>query len=1147
MTTKSLFVRLCLAAVVFFASIGANAQVTIGAGDAPQSFSVLELISDGERGLRLPQLTTDQRNALSGTSGTFGTSGTLAFGLLIYNTDNNCVEYWNGTRWVSLCEGDSQMTISPEPCQDVAADGTYAVSGNQCDGEFQVTDPDCENGPFSFMVISSSDFASFSSTNEADGTFSLSFAENNSISPRFAVVYVTSGCTGLARRFVFRQDGQECDDSLTAPAILYSSRTLCVDGAVFLTVGAGVANLDQLIWTHNGREIARGTSSIVVTVRGTYAVHMGFIGCGAVNGGSSVEIEQGTAIAPEPVAIIAGANNGFVCDLSSTVPLFASAVSVGTIAWYWDGVRQSATGTTIQAGIGTWFAVVEDGDCSSTLSNEVIVALHPDAGNAGIDVPVIIINGVNLGSATNVALCSGGSLLLEVASPQTGVSYTWFAGDAQNGVVLGVGASISTTVDDVRTFPILQVVAEMANSCAQAAFTQFTISANDPPARPNITSNTSNAMCGTATELSATVTGAVSAASFLWYRYDVRQSATGATFAVTQFGTYTVYAVSASGCVSIGSIPFVISAASGFAQNLQITGNVTPTINSMEGYTATMTNYAGGTFTWTVPAPHSIASGQNTANVTINIGNSTSPFDLSLTARNACGYASPNPVVLTITPGNPCVAPTITNHLVSGTSGTTASVVADVNPPLAVTVNTHGQTVTYQWQRSTSSDMSGAVNVGGNTADLTGVTNLTGGTTHFFRVTVTPACDSDLAVTSQIFTVNVSINPITVTPDTGAGALGGTACFDVGMTTCESIPTNQRNTTNFETNNIHNYTFTATAANVSNVRFVIIDGEGLVTSDLSGVLQAGSLANGSSVTLPVTFATNLNSRLSGRSRAGAAVVEINIIFNNGSTDVRRTLEVRLQDCSCGCVVRVPANVNPSGWLTFMCHNLGADPSVHNLSPTQQAAASPASNHGWLFQWGRTADGHQVRTSPLSSTTTALGGANLNAATGQPAGAFVGQFVRSSGDWRTPALNTLWNSGTVSAPVKTMNDPCPAGWRVPTDTELQAIIGTTSVTITQNWQVRGQNEVRWIPATAGGTSGILIRPAGVGATDATLFLPAAGWRNRDNGALNLVGTFGYYWGSNVSGTTARLLWFVSGSVDVGNGVRANGFSVRCVAE
>jgi hypothetical protein len=62
------------------------------------------------------------------------------------------------------------------------------------------------------------------------------------------------------------------------------------------------------------------------------------------------------------------------------------------------------------------------------------------------------------------------------------------------------------------------------------------------------------------------------------------------------------------------------------------------------------------------------------------------------------------------------------------------------------------------------------------------------------------------------------------------------------------------------------------------------------------------------------------------------------------------------------------------------------------------------------------------------------------------------------------------------------------------------------------------------------------------------LPAAGWRNNTNGALNNAGTNGNYWSSTPSGTTnAMNLNFNSGNTNVNNNNRANGFSVRCVAE
>ena len=53
------------------------------------------------------------------------------------------------------------------------------------------------------------------------------------------------------------------------------------------------------------------------------------------------------------------------------------------------------------------------------------------------------------------------------------------------------------------------------------------------------------------------------------------------------------------------------------------------------------------------------------------------------------------------------------------------------------------------------------------------------------------------------------------------------------------------------------------------------------------------------------------------------------------------------------------------------------------------------------------------------------------------------------DWRTPQNDALWNAGSETSPVKTPNDPCPAGWRVPTHTELQSL-----ASVTKEWHNSG---------------------------------------------------------------------------------------------
>ena len=100
MKTKNFFLSLLLATMMCV-PFTANAQVTIGSATAPHEFSILELISYGERGLRLPKMTTDQRNNMQAGFGAL--ANTEARGLQIFNIDTHCVETWSGTRWISKC------------------------------------------------------------------------------------------------------------------------------------------------------------------------------------------------------------------------------------------------------------------------------------------------------------------------------------------------------------------------------------------------------------------------------------------------------------------------------------------------------------------------------------------------------------------------------------------------------------------------------------------------------------------------------------------------------------------------------------------------------------------------------------------------------------------------------------------------------------------------------------------------------------------------------------------------------------------------------------------------------------------------------------------------------------------------------------
>jgi uncharacterized protein (TIGR02145 family) len=128
-------------------------------------------------------------------------------------------------------------------------------------------------------------------------------------------------------------------------------------------------------------------------------------------------------------------------------------------------------------------------------------------------------------------------------------------------------------------------------------------------------------------------------------------------------------------------------------------------------------------------------------------------------------------------------------------------------------------------------------------------------------------------------------------------------------------------------------------------------------------------------------------------------------------------------------------------------------------------------------------------------------------------------------WGTVGEIMGWGSSVPPNEWDAHNDPCPQGWRVPTQAELNSLGNSSTTSITQN-----------------GTIGRLY-----GIAPNQIFLPAAGWRN-NSGALNSIGVDGYYWSSTpIGGANAQALWFSSEYSDVGHNFTAYGFSVRCVAK
>jgi uncharacterized protein (TIGR02145 family) len=175
----------------------------------------------------------------------------------------------------------------------------------------------------------------------------------------------------------------------------------------------------------------------------------------------------------------------------------------------------------------------------------------------------------------------------------------------------------------------------------------------------------------------------------------------------------------------------------------------------------------------------------------------------------------------------------------------------------------------------------------------------------------------------------------------------------------------------------------------------------------------------------------------------------------------------------------------------------------NLGAAQAATLfNDSAAYGDLFQWGRLDDGHQTRNSGI--TTVLSGSSNPG----------HGNFIYGMGspyDWVSPQIDSLWQG------VSGTNNPCPSGWRVPTETEWN--------TERLSWSSNNYN----------------------GAFASPLKLTAAGYRDRSTATVNDAGVGGYYWSSAVSVPNSRILTFGSGGAPMYSDYRAYGFSVRCVKD
>ena len=474
--------------------------------------------------------------------------------------------------------------------------------------------------------------------------------------------------------------------------------------------------------------------------------------------------------------------------------------------------------------------------------------------------------------------------------------------------------------------------------------------------------------------------------------------------------------------------------------------------------------------------------------------------------------------------------------------------------PASVGYTSGSPQTAYQWYSNDTKDTDTPTLLAGETFDTLKDNKVSGGTYYYYCEMTNADCPDNL--------VRTGIYTVSVIPGVVSGSFTGRTIFDIAQANdggvcgglaarvsystdfadteeqdaADGTPTKtpQPNTPLYSGTQV--YTFTPSAA-VSNVRFIYVEDASLeaIVSMAAKADYTGNIPAKSPCKAVVVYRPDLMTSLVNVDRDNAVKPDLYVIYNDApdgaGTDRAVKLTVSLQDCNC-----CGAATTSAGWLNFLCYNLGAN---FMLDPfTYKSAAIDAGNDikGDLYQWGRVADGHEKRNSPNYPTNDNTGedGAVPDSAldpNGQVLGshAAFGQFIKNEStiyryDWRKTQKNNLWGDGSTSENMaKAANDPCPPGWKVPSQLQWASIYDST--TPPNTWTYGDGYKV-----------------------GLSLYLPSTGKRDYNNGLLANITTQSMYWSSTYTVAVSYGLQFNQSNISVTSEYyRSFGFSIRCVSE
>jgi uncharacterized protein (TIGR02145 family) len=187
-----------------------------------------------------------------------------------------------------------------------------------------------------------------------------------------------------------------------------------------------------------------------------------------------------------------------------------------------------------------------------------------------------------------------------------------------------------------------------------------------------------------------------------------------------------------------------------------------------------------------------------------------------------------------------------------------------------------------------------------------------------------------------------------------------------------------------------------------------------------------SVSGNGTTTCTLTFKPEVIAAATGHTKDNALKVTLSALFKVSGTWYKESLEINIQDCTCGC----PAKISATDWLTFQCHNLGGEDIYAGTTVGRE-------HHGDWYRFG----------------------------------------AKNPSMYNTAAhdANNTWDDESYesgSADWSATNNPCPSGYRLPTRDEWANVLFNNTQLAQGTWTsgsfgaVRKFGDYLYLPAAGG---------------------------------------------------------------------------------